>query len=242
MKKFIQGLGLGIILTAVVLTPIQTFAKSGKYNLEAYYNNIKVMVNGNYVNLSSSNGDSVEPFIVDGTTYLPVGAIADALGVPVGWDNVSNTVILGNKPDGQGTSLTELGIFSGDYSSYSFKTFDTFETNIGKKYYDGYIFSEYHSEADATFLLNGQYDSFDFTLAPYKTCKGEDERNLFLYNDWSFRVYGDDVLLYELDELPSDLITPINVSLDVENVVRLKIVAPSYNTTYVYGILDPTLR
>jgi hypothetical protein len=36
----------------------------------------------------------VEPFVSDGTTYLPVRAIADALGKNVSWDNATKSVYI----------------------------------------------------------------------------------------------------------------------------------------------------
>jgi hypothetical protein len=38
------------------------------------------------------NGVSVEPFIINGTTYLPVRAVAEALDMEVSWDNASKSV------------------------------------------------------------------------------------------------------------------------------------------------------
>jgi hypothetical protein len=45
-----------------------------------------------------ANGASVEPFTVNGTTYLPVRAIAEALGMEVSWDNGAKTVYIGAPP------------------------------------------------------------------------------------------------------------------------------------------------
>jgi len=39
-----------------------------------------------------ANGNYVEPFIIDGTTYLPVRGISNALNLGVGWDGENNTV------------------------------------------------------------------------------------------------------------------------------------------------------
>ncbi len=41
-----------------------------------------------------ADGNYVEPFIIDGTTYLPVGGISNVLGLDVDWDGASGTVIL----------------------------------------------------------------------------------------------------------------------------------------------------
>lgn len=56
---------------------------------------IRVTMDGSPVSLKDANGNAVTPIIVDGTTYLPVRAIADALQVPVLWDGDDQTVYLG---------------------------------------------------------------------------------------------------------------------------------------------------
>lgn len=58
------------------------------------YSNIKVTLDGAPVNLVDVNGDPVEPFIIGGTTYLPIRAISNAFGLDVDWDGATQTVIL----------------------------------------------------------------------------------------------------------------------------------------------------
>ena len=45
-----------------------------------------------------ANGQTVEPFIYNGTTYLPVRAVGTAIGKDVSWDGVEKVVYLGAKP------------------------------------------------------------------------------------------------------------------------------------------------
>ena len=68
---------------------IPIFASTGTQNISVTYNNIKIVVDGNIV--STSN----EPFIYNGTTYLPVRVVAETLGEEVNWDGNTNTVYLG---------------------------------------------------------------------------------------------------------------------------------------------------
>ena len=58
------------------------------------YSNIKVTLDGAPVNLVDVNGNPVEPFIIGGTTYLPIRAISNAFGLDVDWDGTTQTVIL----------------------------------------------------------------------------------------------------------------------------------------------------
>ena len=72
-----------LVLAAVLATT--AFATVGSRTAELFYNNIKVMINGKEVTPTDANGNAVEPFIIEGTTYLPVRGVASALGMNVGW-------------------------------------------------------------------------------------------------------------------------------------------------------------
>lgn len=66
--------------------------------LQADYSDIKVTLDGALLSLTDANGTVVEPFAVDGTTYLPVRAVSNALGLEVGWDSETSTVVLSSIP------------------------------------------------------------------------------------------------------------------------------------------------
>lgn len=81
---------------ACVLVVLLTFsligtaaATNGSKMAELFYRDIKVTLNGKTVNTQAS-----EPFIIDGTTYLPVRAVSEALGLDVKWDSATSTVVL----------------------------------------------------------------------------------------------------------------------------------------------------
>ena len=77
---------------APVGTPV-THNKNQTIAIE--YNDIKVTLDGKPVELKDAAGKTVEPFTYNGTTYLPVRAVADLLGVSVKWDGATNTIYLG---------------------------------------------------------------------------------------------------------------------------------------------------
>ena len=58
--------------------------------------NIKLVVDGAPVTPKDAAGNAVEPFSCNGTTYLPVRAVASALGKEVTWDGNTNTVYIGD--------------------------------------------------------------------------------------------------------------------------------------------------
>ena len=86
---------LGATLTAVVsCMVVPVLAYSGTKTEKLSYNNIAVELDGTKLTLRDGSGNIVEPFIIDGTTYLPVRAIAEAVGLDVAWDSSTQTVEL----------------------------------------------------------------------------------------------------------------------------------------------------
>jgi len=69
-------------------------ASVGKVTRELEYRDIKVTLNGEQLDLRNAVGDTVEPFMFGGTNYLPVRALAEALGLEVSWDGANATVVL----------------------------------------------------------------------------------------------------------------------------------------------------
>ncbi len=83
-KTLCLTLGLGIALSSVMLQ-----AASITKTLKAVYNNIAISYNGQIKKLST------EPFMVNGTTYVPLRAIGEIMGADVSWAN--NTVYINAK-------------------------------------------------------------------------------------------------------------------------------------------------
>ena len=65
------------------------YAKVANIDIPVMFNNIKIVVDGEELKTDK------EPFIYEGTTYLPVRAVGEAVGKNVTWDAASKTVILG---------------------------------------------------------------------------------------------------------------------------------------------------
>ena len=99
MKKELKGFILGVLLMAMIFSmPITGFGTTGSKTLSVYYNNIKVFINQSMIDLRDASGNTVEPFIYNGTTYLPLRAVANALGQEVSWDNKTKSVYIGSQP------------------------------------------------------------------------------------------------------------------------------------------------
>lgn len=92
-KNFHRALTLAVLATALVGT---TAAVTGSRTIQVDYMDIKVVVDGHEVVLKDGAGNSVEPFASNGTTYLPVRVVGEALGKEVSWDPSTNTVYIGD--------------------------------------------------------------------------------------------------------------------------------------------------
>ena len=53
---------------------------------------IRIVIDGQELHPTDANGNTVEPMIYNGTTYLPVRAVASAIGKAVSWDGPTYTV------------------------------------------------------------------------------------------------------------------------------------------------------
>ena len=99
LRTLIALLCLGGLLATVALAA-GTYTKT----LAAFYRDIRLSINGQTVVPKDVNGTVVDPFIVDGTTYLPVRAVSEALGKQVDWDDETSTVLISDpSPDLIGT-------------------------------------------------------------------------------------------------------------------------------------------
>lgn len=109
-----------LIVLALCLFTVPALAASGTVDATLTYRDIKILVDGEEITPTDVNGQSTEPFTLDGTTYLPLRAIAQALGCDVGWDDVTGSVIINTentlKADNVIESIRVLGTVDWDCS------------------------------------------------------------------------------------------------------------------------------
>lgn len=99
MKNQWKGFLTGVLTTLLLFTLIGGAAATiAQREAVLYYNDVKIEVDGKPVTPKDEKGNVVEPFAVDGTNYLPIRAIANALGLDVEWVQETKTVKLTSKP------------------------------------------------------------------------------------------------------------------------------------------------
>lgn len=68
------------------------FASATDINIEVYYDNIQVLLNGKEMKFKDAKGNNVEPFNHKGTIYVPIRGVSEALNKIVDWSADSKQV------------------------------------------------------------------------------------------------------------------------------------------------------
>ncbi len=89
-----RAISLALILVLCFGLFLPACATAGEETAELTFRAISIFVDGTEISPRDVSGNPTEPFIFSGRTYLPVRAIASALGLAVGWDGETNTVTL----------------------------------------------------------------------------------------------------------------------------------------------------
>ncbi|MCL1827972.1 MAG: copper amine oxidase N-terminal domain-containing protein [Oscillospiraceae bacterium] len=88
--------------------PVYTLGSVETVAVTLTYRDIIILLDGKEINATDERGNTVEPFIMGNTTYLPMRGMASALGLSVSWDGVTGTVILSE--DGKNDETREQNI------------------------------------------------------------------------------------------------------------------------------------
>lgn len=146
---------IGIALVVTVALTATAFATVGSRTAELFYNNIKIMLNGKEVVPTDGNGNAIEPFIIDGTTYLPVRGVASALGLNVGWDAETSSVTL----DNPGVFRGGVQVYDDEYVTIEFAGCRAPAEDDWVNYY--YADFNIKNKTDATLTFQPQSLAFD---------------------------------------------------------------------------------
>ena len=243
-KERVKGLVAGALIGAVVTGAAGVFAYTDY--IEAVYNDIKIVVDGQQITPNDGNGKVVEPFISYGTTYLPVRAIANAFGKEADWDGETNTVILGAKSFDW---LDQMGYHEYDNSHSSDSSMKPLGSNSkasdGTTYNRGLYFSMDHSPywryddgtidnyQTVSYKLDGKYKTFSGTLCEF--------------NNYScpviVRIYGDGKELYTSPLIASGTKSvPFEIDISGNSLLTIKVeYANQINGGQDVGIADARL-
>ncbi len=204
-------IAMGMAISATVMgTVVPVIAKSTQENITAIYKNIKVVADGKTVNVGKD-----EPFIYNGTTYLPVRVVGEAVGKNVSWDGNTNTVYLGQAP-GEKAYLTDTNPpYDGEYYATYKGSKQEYFVMSGQKRTNGFTLRE--GTSYALINLNGQYRQMKFAF-------GHIDETFITSKPMSLRIYLDGNLSEEIDISGNDIAKQINVPVDSALQVKFELV------------------
>ncbi|MBE7047979.1 MAG: hypothetical protein E7393_01205 [Ruminococcaceae bacterium] len=220
MKKRLQGLIAGALI-GTTITGGAAIAANTTTLYDVVANGIKIVVDGKKLNPTDANGNRVEPMIYNGTTYLPVRAVADALGKAVYWDGPEYTVYLGDmdgKLEFPTKYITDLKNISGD--DYHILSGDALVDNYGNRYSDGIQIQ--YSGSEIEYLLNMKYSRFKATLYM---------REGTVSGTKYIKIIADGKTIYTSPELDKTS-RPVNIDIDITGCNDFKI---QFFTSYSSG-------
>ncbi len=180
---------------------------------------IKVYIDDEEIELKNANGGTVKPFIIDGTTFIPLRGVSQALGCQVEWDgSLQRVSIYQNIVSPNGATLDflrpyeiERGFWTDAHLAYE-SDGNTIDIN-GESYTNAIGFVD---SAAALFNLDGKYESINCIVGP--TANFKDEKTV------TFIVDGKIVDTITIE--PNSANKEINVNLNKG--LQLKIDAKGY--------------
>ena len=92
MKERMKGLILGAALTATAFG--LTFTAAADRTIRVDDDDIGVKINKAVFTIRDTSGIKVQPFVYKGTTYVPMRAFCEALGLEVDYDKDTNTALI----------------------------------------------------------------------------------------------------------------------------------------------------
>lgn len=219
MKKDLKSMMLGCVIGAVAMGAMPVMGYDGTRTIQAVFKNIKICVDGAEMTPRDTAGKEVEPFIYNGTTYLPVRAVGEAVGKEVTYDGSTNTVYLGKSGVksylGQQIKAYQKGSWC---SEGSYKMGGKTYTNCLNLYgYSGYAYYNLNSLYTS---ISGIYGMEDGT--------SEDRETVISF-------YGDGRLIDSITVRGGQL--PKNFAVNVSDVAQLKIEATG-NGDVVLGSVE----
>ena len=208
MKERIQGLMVGVLIGAIC-TGGAVFAKTAVETIEVSYDNIKVYKDNVLCELKDANGSVIEPFIYNGTTYMPVRGTASIADMEVTWDGTNKSVYLWDTMVPDGTFLLDV---CPPYAGYNYSIYLASEgrsfSMSGKSYSNGIELGSY--SGNALFNLDSKYSVIECTIG--HTDRISEDKTV------SFIVDGKVVMTVELESecMPKTISVPVSYGLQLK--------------------------
>lgn len=227
-KEKLKGAAIGFTSAALLFTGAVYLNANQTFQRQVTYG-VRVSLDGSVLSFD----EDATPFVSEGRTFLPVRGISEALGLEVGWDGDTQTVILTSEGGPQLETLTpvvpvlEFQPLLVAYPQPDMRHSSGFNRNniadggstitIGTRSFPNSIPVHSANGETVSFSLQGNYTQFTAyagaTDFAHTTARDE--------NQGSFRIFGDGNLLAEVSFYYAD--GPQLVTADLTGVNNLTI-------------------
>ena len=237
MKQRLQGMVIGILTTVLLLGTVTAFAADTR-TIEATFGNFRTYLFDQEFTVRNTQGEVLQPFMYNGSLYLPAEAILHAMGDNASWDAAVGIFRFGSvdaPPARERVPLQTAAPFfdSGRTGSHDNADFGDVQTPNprypgvqmgGVTYYNAIIYRSSRSRHTPNWLalvdngvftlhnLNGQYRIFSGSIG---RLDGSSMHNA------TVEIRGDGRLLETLHLNAADM--PRQFSLSVEGVAQLRV-------------------
>ena len=212
--KFLTG-ALTVVLATGLLTSAGA-ALTGK-TIQVLTGS-EIYIDGVKLEPTDANGNPVETFVYNGTTYVPLRAVSQNLGKAVSWDGQNQRVYIGEVPG----MKQYLNTVCPAYQTTAWINFPTTFSMASQKYANGMTC---YLEGSALYNLNGQYETLSFDVG-HVDGQGTGEG--------SVTIELDGIVAFSMD-LNAEML-PKHVTIPLNHALQMKI---SFDHRYagdVYGL------
>lgn len=213
-----KGIVIGFCICLILTSVGPVIAANSKAKIDVVYDNIKLYVDGKLTIPTDAAGNKVEPFIYDGTTYLPARALSNALTnyeKEVSWNSDTSSIYIGKKPIAAQTDITEIETYNshtpakGEYAH--FRILDETITAYNKLELSGYKAFIYMLKSNYS-EINGHF------IIPYTNLGNTDSSTLKFY---SVDKKGVETLIKEYTTIAGDDSLPISVNIKGVEILKI---------------------
>ncbi|MCL2415520.1 MAG: NPCBM/NEW2 domain-containing protein [Defluviitaleaceae bacterium] len=207
----LKGFAAGFLACGMLSFAVLVFASSELGVWREIFYGVRITLNGEAMRLEGDN----RPFIMNGRTFLPIRAFADALDIDIEWDGNNATVYM-NTNNNQFLLLQEAPPFASRFSTVVNTT-----VSIGGVTYPNSI-SLNHTGTSGYSIhnLSGRFSTFTALIGADDSGTGTGRVDI--------RIYGDNELLGAFEAGRGDAAREIR--LDVRGVRELRIFGAPQNT------------
>ncbi|MDR0937295.1 MAG: NPCBM/NEW2 domain-containing protein [Oscillospiraceae bacterium] len=157
------------IAAILLLSAAPAIAASTTQLISVIFSDMKLIIDGKQYTPKDSNGGEIKPLVYNGTTYLPLKAVAEAFGRVAAWDSVTQSAIIERvtplnpllkdlKPSRVSSYYNEEPVFEFMKDSFGTVYRDCVALSVTTPY-DGYgNYIEY--------FLDKQYSTLELTIVP----------------------------------------------------------------------------